>query len=418
MPRRTARAAVLAAAVAAVAAGASDAAARRTPAAPKVRTGPAGARFYTPPARLLAGPPGTLVWARPATGIPALPAAARTQLVLYRSRSSSGAPVAVSGTVSVPRGPAPVGGWPIVSWAHVTTGSADVCAPSRATADNPEIERMVRGDRIATRLLQAGIAVARSDGEGIGTPGPHPYLMGTALARAQIEIVRAARRADGRIGRRWAAAGHSEGGIATLFSASLARRLAPELDLRAAAAAAPPTHTRDLLDLLRGDPVALPGGDPFSGLAGLIIGGAEAVDPGLGPLLRHGALSPRATALLPQLEQRCLVELTRPDSWGGLAPAQIPGPRFPAIRKRFYDLLDANDPLGIELGPTPIRLDQGLLDAVAPFPFLEDLVRRQRARGADITYARHPTATHVDVTSDAQAAPAIVSWLAARLQRP
>ena len=50
--------------------------------------------------------------------------------VLYHSESIAGADIAVSGVIVVPGGPPPPGGFPIVSWAHGTTGLADPCAPS------------------------------------------------------------------------------------------------------------------------------------------------------------------------------------------------------------------------------------------------------------------------------------------------
>ena len=37
----------------------------------------------------------------------------------------------MSGTLTVPKGKAPKGGWPVIAWAHGTTGIADSCAPSR-----------------------------------------------------------------------------------------------------------------------------------------------------------------------------------------------------------------------------------------------------------------------------------------------
>ncbi len=70
----------------------------------------------------------------PVSGPPALRGAARTELVLYRSTGVTGKAVAVSGTVSIPKGTAPRGGWPVISYAHGTTGIADQCAPSRDAA--------------------------------------------------------------------------------------------------------------------------------------------------------------------------------------------------------------------------------------------------------------------------------------------
>jgi hypothetical protein len=50
--------------------------------------------------------------------------------ITHRSEALGGDEIVVSGAVLVPPGPPP-GGWPVVSWAHGTTESADTCAPSR-----------------------------------------------------------------------------------------------------------------------------------------------------------------------------------------------------------------------------------------------------------------------------------------------
>ena len=377
---------------------------------------PAMPEFYNPDPVEMAGPPGSVIRAEDADGLAALPAASRTWRVLYRSRSLTGALIAVSGTVAVPRGPVPAGGWPIVSWGHVTTGSADVCAPSAAAPGNPELERMVRGDEVVSRLLAAGVAVARTDGEGIGTPGPHPYLVGRSLARAQTEIVHAARLLNPGIGRRWAAAGHSEGGVGAVFTAQYARQFAPDLDLRAVAAAAPPTAMPSMIELLRRVPSANQFTATLTGLAGLIVAGASEAEPDLKPLLAGGALSGQANGMMAHVEQRCMNELSLPDSWGGLAPSQVPGPRFEEASELFYDTLRASDPRVARLGRVPVRIDQGMLDAVVLFPLADAMVAAQRLRGARIEYHRYPTATHADITDGHQAAPAIAGWLVKRLR--
>ncbi|MDX8151276.1 lipase family protein [Patulibacter brassicae] len=380
-------------------------------------TGPAGDGFYAPPAASLPGPVGSVVWQRPATGIPALRAAARTTTVLYRSRSGTGAPIASSGTVAVPPGTPPRGGWPIVSWFHVTTGAGDRCAPSRATADNPELERLTRGDVIASRLLAAGIAVARVDGEGIGTPGPHPYLVGPSLMRSQVDLVRAARELDPRISARWVAAGHSEGGVATLFSAAQARRYAPELDLRGAAAFAPLVDAVDLIGLFRLIPLPLApvGAGTLAALGGLIAAGAAEDDPRIAAALRTGLLGPRATALLGHLESRCLTELGRADSWGGLAPSEVPGPRFDALWPVAREVLERHNVRRLAFGDLPIRVDVGVADAITNIALAERFAAEQRARGTRLTYQRWPSATHETITGDAQAARAGVRWIVDRL---
>jgi hypothetical protein len=101
--------------------------------------------------------------------------------------------VAVSGSVAVPTGKPPKGGWPVITWAHGTTGVADVCAPSRdfAGTPNPTGETYINGDLSA--WLAAGYAVLRTDYQGLGTPGKHPYLIGKAEGRGVLDIVQAAR---------------------------------------------------------------------------------------------------------------------------------------------------------------------------------------------------------------------------------
>jgi hypothetical protein len=102
---------------------------------------PAGDNFYAPPAPLPEGAPGDVIWKRALTNEAALPAAGANWLVLYRSTDIDGQPIAVSGTVAVPEGTPPAGGWPVISWTHGTTGIADICAPSR---NGPECARGTR----------------------------------------------------------------------------------------------------------------------------------------------------------------------------------------------------------------------------------------------------------------------------------
>lgn len=100
----------------------------------EVRKGPAGTAFYTPPKTLPGSGHGGLVWARRQTGLAALAGASRSELLLYRSIGVRGKAVAVSATLSLPKGKAPKGGWPVITYAHGTTGTDDSCAPSRDTA--------------------------------------------------------------------------------------------------------------------------------------------------------------------------------------------------------------------------------------------------------------------------------------------
>lgn len=383
----------------------------------RVRTGPDGPRFYRPPAALVRhGAAGTPIWVRAADPLVALPEASRTLAVVYRSVSVRGRPVAMSGSLALPKGAPPAGGWRTVVWNHVTTGAADSCAPSLTTPGNSERERMTRADPTVRRMLAAGLAVVRPDYEGIATAGAHPYLIGSSLARSATDAMRAARRIDRRLGIRWAVAGHSEGGIAALFTGQLARSLAPDLDLRAVSAVAPPSRIRDLIDGGSVIPLASPATAGLTALAGLILDGAQVADPALGRLYRAGGLSAKALALLPDVRRRCLNDLSAADSWGGIAPAEIPGPEAARLKAALYPVIDANDPKTVRIPDIPVRIDQGLLDAVVPFPFTEELVSVLRAHGTAVTYARYPGSTHQNITAADQAAGPVTSWLAEHLR--
>jgi hypothetical protein len=147
--------------------------------------GMAGAQtaFYQASEAEIAGSPGTIIRQEPMFGAAAGASAFR---VLYRSTRPDGRPIAVSGVIIIPAGDAPAGGWPIVAWAHPTTGIVPRCAPSLAMF----IFQQIAGSR---ELLEQGYAIAATDYPGLGTPGPHPYLVGDSEARAVIDSVRAAR---------------------------------------------------------------------------------------------------------------------------------------------------------------------------------------------------------------------------------
>lgn len=172
------------------------------------------------------------------------PAGAQAWRILYRSKGMNGEPIAVSGVAVIPPGPAPANGRPIVAWAHPTTGVVPHCAPSLALF----VFQQMQGLR---PLIERGAVVVATDYPGLGTAGPHPYLVGTSEAQAVLDSVRVARglpNAGG--GNSFAVWGHSQGGHAALYTGLLAETYAPELNLVGVAAAAPAT---DLVTLMADD---------------------------------------------------------------------------------------------------------------------------------------------------------------------
>ena len=339
---------------------------------------PAGLKFYTPP-KTLTGKHGDLIRVRKLPRSKALGGAAKSYLLLYRSTAIDGKPIAVSGTLAIPKGKAPKGGWPVVSWAHGTTGAADICAPSRFS--NPV-------DTNLNDWLKAGYAIASTDYEGLGTPGPHPYLIGASEGRGVIDIVTAAAQVDRSVGRRWVAAGHSQGGHAALWAAALGKKWAPKLELLGVDAYAPGSHVHEEVEAARG----LTDASPLSVIGALLVGGVAAASPST--IKPADMLTPAALGLLPDIEKRCNNELGEADSWGGIAPAQIIRDGYD--RSALYKIIDANDPRRLRL-KVPTLIQQGTADALVFPAFSDEVVASLQDNGAKVDYRKYDGADHGSV---------------------
>jgi pimeloyl-ACP methyl ester carboxylesterase len=365
------------------------------PANATVRSGPAGTAFYTPPAALPKGPHGTPIWQRKLSGPAVLKSAKSNTLLLYRSQAVDGKTVAVSGTVAIPKGKAPKAGWPVITWAHGTVGIADACAPSlvgtQSSYDSP----------LLNRWLKAGYAVVRTDYEGLGTPGEHPYLIGVSEGRSVLDMARAARKLDSSLGKSVVIAGHSQGGHAVLWAASLAKKFSPDLKVRGTVALAPASHLGEQGALLR----ALSSPSGLSGLAAMIVRGIDVAKPSLGIA---GLLSDQAKALYPQIDQKCLDGLSAPDSFGGLAPANLfraDAPLDPVIAA-----LNANDPETLKIAG-PVLIEQGKADTTVFPNFTDQLSGELKGRGVKVTYKTYNGVDHGGAVTKKAPANDATKWI-------
>ena len=196
--------------------------------------------FYAAPSPLPEGPPGTVVRSEVIAGFHPGSTAYR---VLYKSTGFDGEPTAVSGLVVVPDGAVPSGGRKVIAYTHGTVGVASSCAPSLVTNQEQQPLLFEGGGE----LLAAGYVMAASDYQGLGTPGPHPYLVGASEAMNELDIVRAARNLpDAHAGGDFVVWGHSQGGHASLFTGQLAATYAPELRLVGVAAGGPVPNLEEL----------------------------------------------------------------------------------------------------------------------------------------------------------------------------
>ncbi len=358
------------------------------PAPAAVRTGPAGNAFYTPPKPMPGKAHGDAIWVRKLTGPQTLAQAKTNLLVLYRSTSISGKAIAVSGTIHLPKGKAPKGGWPVVSWAHATTGLGDQCAPTRNPGEGAINVYHTYIEPLLDRWLAAGYAVVRTDYEGLGTKGVHPYLIGVSQARGVLDIVRAARQYSNRIGTRLAVAGHSQGGHASVFAASVAPKWTPELSLRAVAALAPPSQIDEVLS---SDAYADSTG-PRTGYFAVFMRGFEA---GYADVNAAEIFNQTGRDLYPLTLSLCVDGFTSPNSeFAKYSPRQlIAGGALP---KRVIDIARANDPSDLRLR-APLLVEQGQNDTTVLPGLTTIMVEDLAERGAKVTYKLHENVDHASV---------------------
>jgi len=130
--------------------------------------------------------PGRMLRAEPLDPTLGLAMAGEQFRVLYSSTDGMDGktPAVVSGTVFLPKGTPPAGGWPLIAWAHGTTGIADICAPSWEA-------RSYRDVSYLNTWLQQGYVIVATDYQGLGTPGPHPYLAVRPEAYSVLDSIRA-----------------------------------------------------------------------------------------------------------------------------------------------------------------------------------------------------------------------------------
>ncbi|MEU5158853.1 lipase family protein [Streptomyces sp. NPDC020875] len=335
-----------------------------------------------------------------------LPAEARPhggpgQVIEYTSTGAKGGRVTVSGLLFAPAGPAPEDGWPVVSVAHATVGLADACARSRTTAG-----RFAHDPRIRA-WLDAGVAVVASDYEGLGTPGPHPYLHARSAAYSLVDAVHAARQAGFGIGGTWVATGHSQGGHAALSAAVYAERYAPRLDFRGAAATAPPTEMTRLVSDRSTSPTqerAL-----RTALYPLVIEGIRAyrAQRDFGGLLSDGG-----RALLPTAVEKCFPDVVRQVVGAGLTDDTVWKTRPEGSAALMRELRTRVDTPVVRLGE-PVFIGQGGRDEVVQAEVTASYAARLAAAGSEVTYREYPAAGHTTVPEAADAES--TAWLKERL---
>jgi alpha-beta hydrolase superfamily lysophospholipase len=344
------------------------------------------------------GQPGTIIRSEPINA--ALPNA-QAWRVLYASTAPDGATIAVSGVVVAPISTAPAGGWPIVAWAHGTSGVMPPCAPS-LDADGG-LSRVPALDQ----LLAAGTIATITDYPGLGTPGPHPYLVGSSEGRAVLDSIRAARSLLGNeAGDTSAIYGHSQGGHAALFAGQLAPGYAPELRVAGIAAMAPPTDLADLLWRDRDESLGVM-------LTALAVTSWSQWYP---DAKVEAIVHPEMKALVERAGQRCVG--TAPQALAELPDIGLLRLRFlstnPAQTPGWDAHLQENAP-SMMPATIPLLISQGLSDTLVRPDVTAAFVENQCNAGVSIEYNTYPGFGHFDLRTKSSAPSKAATWMLARL---
>jgi pimeloyl-ACP methyl ester carboxylesterase len=349
--------------------------------------------FNVLPDPLPAGAPGELIRSERLFGAPDGAIAWR---VLYHSTDLDGAPMGVSGVVVAPTRPAPAGGWPVVSWAHPTTGASGSCAPSEGL--DPFL--LMAG---LHELLDAGYVVVATDYPGMGADGPPSYLIGVSEGNSVIDAARAARAVpEAHAGTDLYLWGHSQGGQAALFAAQLAPAYAPELQLHGVAVAAPAAELGQLLNDHRND------------VSGVTIGSYafDALVKVYGPkdprVRLDAVLTDQGVAVVPKIAPRCL--LRDINALHDIAEPAV-GNFFavdPASAEPWATLLAENTPGNAPIGVS-ILVAQGDADELVLPSATADLVRRLCAAGEHVTYRTYEGIDHGLIGE--RTVPFLLTWL-------
>jgi acetyl esterase/lipase len=345
------------------------------------------------------GWPGHLVNVEPLPTNLWLPNTGNAYRVHYTSTNAYGLPTIVSGAVFTPVGTPPANGWPVVAWAHGTVGIADPCAPSTAGRSERDINYL-------KAWLAAGYAIVATDYEGLGTPGPLPYLNGTSAAHDVIDIVRASRWVDASLGRRWLVVGQSEGGQAAMFTGSLVHTYAPELDFRGTIATGMPSQWRTVAEVAHVyDPAA-----PAITEVLLIISGLSVTH----PAQVHPAdlLTPFGTDLLAKARTTFCYD----DVATALA-GKTNGDVFaidPAERAQLETFMDQDAEIPIKKYAGPVYIAQGTDDRVVYPPASQTTAEQLAAAGTDVTFRYYPGADHD--TTLAAALPDLLAFAADKVK--
>lgn len=312
----------------------------------------------------------------------------RAYKLTYVTTDTFGKKAASTGTIMIPKGTAPKGGWPVISWAHGTIGIGDRCAPSNigpalAERDNPYL----------AQWLKAGYAIVASDYAGLGTPGLHAYLDGRTTAHNVVDMVTAGRSfsaaklpATAKLSKKWAAVGQSQGGGAAIYTARYATEFGGKaLDYRGAAGTGTPAYVENLFSLpsAKVPPVALT--PALTAYAAYTYAALRYAHP---ELKIDDILTPQGRKVLKQAESQCIVDLeetVKSEAIGDWFTAPV------AARPGWTSTINSYMAMPSSGFDKPFFMGNGALDIDVPFALTLVYATGLQAGGEPVTFKVYPS---------------------------
>ena len=327
-----------------------------------------------------------------------VPDGASAWRILYTTTRGDGTPTVASGLVVAPgtatgdaREPADV-----VAWAHGTTGVTPGCAPSVLPDGLAAGALFVQDD-----VLAQGWALVATDYAGLGTAGPHAYLVGEPAAHDVLDAVRAARQLDDvALSDRNVVWGHSQGGGAALWTGIAAPSYAPDVELLGVAALAPASNPSALL-------AHLPDVSVGALFAAYLAEGYAATYP---DVRFADVVRPGARTVVREMAHRCLAD--RGVVVSALTALLLDQPVWAhadPFTGAFGDRLAQNVPSGPIAAP--LLVAQGSADSIVVASSQDEYVAARCADGYPVDHRAYDGLDHVAlVEADSPLVPDLVAW--------
>jgi uncharacterized membrane protein HdeD (DUF308 family)/alpha-beta hydrolase superfamily lysophospholipase len=317
----------------------------------------------------------------------AVPADARGWRIIYTTTSDNNTPAISSAFVMTAKEPK-LTPQPVIAWTHGTTGYAQQCAPTNLPEPFPL-------DAVTPDLpaaIDAGYIIVGTDYMGLGTEGPHPYLIGEPVARASLDSIRALKEIPELIVDNknfvW---GHSQGGGTALWTGQISEDYAPELNVLGVIAAAPASDVPALLDRSKDSPVGkILGAFTVTAYSNIYpdVSFDEYVKPTVQPIVK-------------EMAKRCFSESETLVSI--LTSLIIKGPIYDRdpLSGPFGERLNQNIPT--ETIDIPVFIAQGASDVLVYPDIQETYVDMRCQNGQKLEYRKYEGLDHVGVVGEGSA---------------